>query len=109
MTRLKAEFEMAKANKLDIGKQTWAARAEIARLCSLVKAEEAKVAKLEKGMQVTNMAISSVDDQAIQKAKQIASTTIEAGKWSTLVAKAQRDKGADEKKWTILKTQLDFL
>ena len=49
------------------------------------------------------MAISSFGNQAMQKAKLIASTTVEAGKWSTLVAKAKRDKGTTEQKLTALK------
>ena len=86
-----------------------AARAEVARLHSLVEAEEAKAAKLEEGLQVPKMAISSVGDQAIQKAKQIASNTVEVGKCSTLVTKALHDEGAAKKKWTTLKTQIDVL
>ena len=109
MTKLKAKFKVAKSNKLDIGKRASAARAEVARLRSLVKAEEAKVSKLEEGMQVAEMAISSIGNQAMRKAKQITSTTVEAGKWSTLVAKTQHDKRTTEQKWTTLKTQLDFL
>ena len=80
VTKLKAKFEVAKAKKLDIGKRASAARADASRLCSLVEAEELKATKLEEGLQVTEMAISSVGDQAIQKAKQIASTTVEVGK-----------------------------
>ena len=75
----------------------------------MVEVEEAKVAKLDKGMQVVEMAISSIGNQAMQKAKQIASTIAEARKWFTLFAKAQHDRGVTDKKWTTLKIQLDFL
>ena len=104
VTKLNAKFEVAKVNKIDMDKRASRARAELAKLCSLVEAEETKVAKLEDGMQVAEMAISSVGNQAMLKAKQIASTTVEVGKWSNLVAKAPHEKGTAEQKWTTLKT-----
>ena len=55
-------------------------------------------------MQGADRAISSVGDQALQEAKQLASTTAEAGKWSTLIAKAQKDKVTAVKKWVTLKS-----
>ena len=75
----------------------------------MAEAEEAKAAKLKEGVQVVEMTISSIGDQALQKAKKIASTTTETGKWTTLIAKAQRDKGVAKKKWATIKFQLDFL
>ena len=87
---------MAKAKKMDLDKRVSAARVEITRICSSVEIEEAKLARLEDGMKVIDMAISSVGNQAMEKAKAIASTKVEAGKWSTLVAKAQYDKETTE-------------
>ena len=72
VTKLKAKFEIAKAKKLEMGKRASAARAEAARLHSLAEVEEAKATKLEEGMQVADRAISSVSDQALQEAKQLA-------------------------------------
>ena len=89
---------------MDISKTTLVAQAEAARICSLAEAQEAKAGKLEEGIQVTELAISYVGDQALQKAKKIALTTIEAGKLSTLIVQAQQAKGA-----TNIKSQLDFL
>ena len=101
---------MAKGKKIDIGKRASAARAEVAILHSLAEVENAKAAKLEKGMQIAEKAISSVGEQALQKANQIASITDEAAKWSTFVSKAQRDKVTIDKKYETLKSQLaDFL
>ena len=75
-----------------------AARDEVERLRSLVKAEEAKVTKLEEGMKPTDKAISFVGEQALQEARQLALTKAEAAKWSTLVSKAKKDKSSSEQK-----------
>ena len=103
VTKLKAKFEVAKAKKIDLEKRASAAQAEVTRLRSLVEKEEAKLPKLEDRMKVANMVIFSVGNQALEKAKVLASTKVEAGKWSTLVAKAQRDKETTKRKWTALK------
>ena len=57
---MRAKFEVAKAKKIDLDKKASVARAEVARLHSLVETEEAKLAKLEDGMKMADMAISSV-------------------------------------------------
>ena len=75
----------------------------------MVEAEETKLDNLEEGMKIVDMATFSIGNQVMQKAKLIASTKVKAGRWSALVAKAQRDKETTEQKWVALKTQLDFL
>ena len=64
---------------------------------------------MDDGVKVADPAISNVGNQAIQKTKLIASTKVEAGKWTTLVVKAQRDKEIIKYKWNTLKSQLEFL
>ena len=73
---------------MELEKRAVAAREDVARLCSLVKTEETKLVNLEDGVKVADLAISNVGNQAMQKAKLIASAKVEVGKWSILVAKA---------------------
>ena len=65
VTKLKAKFEAAKAKKMDLEKRVLVAREEVDRLRSLVEKEEAKLANLEDGMKVTDLAISNVGNQAM--------------------------------------------
>ena len=109
VTRFKAKFEVAIVKKINLDKRVSVSREEVAKLRSLVEAEETKLTILKEAMKIADMAISSVGDQAMQKAKLIASTNITAGILSTLVAKVQCDKETIEQKCTALKTHLDFL
>ena len=89
---MKTKFKATKAKKIDLEKKASATREEVVRLRSLVETEEAKLANLEGGMKVADQTISNIGTQAMQKGKALASTKVEAGKWSTLVAKAQRNR-----------------
>ena len=109
VSKLKAKFKVANAKKMDLEKRASATWEGVTRLRSLVETEEAKLANLEDDMKVAELAISNIGNHAIKKAKVIASTKVEAGKWSTLVAKAQRDKETTNQKWKDLKNQLEFL
>ena len=80
----------------------------MARLLSLYEKEKNKHSNLVGAINVANLAIFEVGNHAMQKAKHIASLKPEAGRWSTLMAKARCDKEATEKKWKALQGQLHF-
>ena len=80
LTKLKTKFEAAKAKKTDLEQGALVTRAELTRLRSFVDKEEAKLANLEGGVKVANLAIFNVNNQAMPKAKHIASTKVEARK-----------------------------
>ena len=77
-------------------------KTEVAQLLSLYEKEKAKLANLTDGVKVADLAISDVVNLAMQKAKHIASTKAEAGRRSTLMAKARRDKETIEQKLKAL-------
>ena len=57
------------------------AAVEMARLLSMYEKEKIKHANLDGGIKVADSAVSEVSHQAMLKAKYIASTNLEAGRW----------------------------
>ena len=73
---------------------------------SLLEMEEAKITNVAKGMKVVDSTIFEFNQQAKMKPQHIASIKVEVERWTTNLAKAQRDKESIDRKWKELKEKL---